>query len=64
MESLNADHLVSVLNQALDRDEELQRKSIQAPREILEIIARAADGDARRALNILEVASDMCQELS
>ena len=62
LESLNADHLVSVLNQALDRDEELQRKSIQAPREILEIIARAADGDARRALNILEVASDMCQE--
>lgn len=62
LESLNADHLVSVLNQALDRDEELQHKSIQAPREILEIIARAADGDARRALNILEVASDMCQE--
>lgn len=62
LESLNADHLVSVLNQALDRDEELQRKSIQAPHEILEIIARAADGDARRALNILEVASDMCQE--
>ncbi len=62
LKSLNADHLVSVLNQALDRDEELQHKSIQAPREILEIIARAADGDARRALNILEVASDMCQE--
>ena len=59
LESLNADHPVSVLSQALDRDDELQRKSIQAPREILGIIARAADGDARRALNILEVASDM-----
>jgi len=60
LESLNTDHLVTVLSQALTSDSELQQKSITAREDILQIIAKAADGDARRALNILEVASDVC----
>ena len=59
--SLTEEHLVKVLEQALDRDAELQAKSINAEESVLQVIAKAADGDARRALNILEVSSDMCQ---
>ena len=59
--SLTEEHLVKVLEQALDRDAELQAKSINAEESVLKVIAKAADGDARRALNILEVSSDMCQ---
>ena len=60
LELLNAEHLITVLKQALSSDAELLQKSIRAPADVLQIIARAADGDARRALNILEVVSDMC----
>ncbi len=59
LESLNIGQLVEVLKQAIGQDQELADKSVSAPDEVLTVIARAADGDARRALNILEVASDM-----
>ncbi len=59
LESLNVGQLVEVLKQAIGQDEELADKSVSAADEVLTVIARAADGDARRALNILEVASDM-----
>ena len=62
LDSLTDRQLVTVLRQALDVDEELRAKSVDADDEVLEVIARAADGDARRALNILEVASDMTRE--
>jgi putative ATPase len=59
LESLDVGQLVEVLQQAIGQDEELAGKSVFAADEVLTAIARAADGDARRALNILEVASDM-----
>jgi putative ATPase len=59
LESLDIGQLVEVLQQAIGQDEELADKSVSATDEVLTVIARAADGDARRALNILEVASDM-----
>lgn len=59
LESLDVGQLVEVLKQAIAQDEELADKSVSAADEVLTVIARAADGDARRALNILEVASDM-----
>ncbi|MBT3870063.1 MAG: replication-associated recombination protein A [Gammaproteobacteria bacterium] len=59
LESLDVGQLVEVLKQAIGQDEELADKSVSAADEVLTVIARAADGDARRALNILEVASDM-----
>ncbi|MBO6658802.1 MAG: replication-associated recombination protein A [Pseudomonadales bacterium] len=62
LESLTDSQLVEVLQQAIASDEELQRKEIKATPEVLTTIARGADGDARRALNILEVASDMAEE--
>ena len=59
LESLDVGQLVEVLKQAIGQDEELADKSVSAADDVLTVIARAADGDARRALNILEVASDM-----
>ena len=59
LESLDVGQLVEVLKQAIGQDKELADKSVSAADDVLTVIARAADGDARRALNILEVASDM-----
>jgi putative ATPase len=59
LKSLEIGQLVEVLKHAIWQDEELADKSVSAPDLVLTVIARAADGDARRALNILELASDM-----
>ena len=59
LKSLEIGQLVEVLKQAIGQDGELAEKSVSAADLVLTVIARAADGDARRALNILEVASDM-----
>ena len=59
LKSLEIGQLVEVLKQAIGQDEELADKSVSASDLVLTVIARAADGDARRALNILELASDM-----
>lgn len=47
------------LRRVLDRALETQAQSIVAEPSALELIARAADGDARRALNMLELAIDL-----
>ena len=60
--SLATDELMQVLTQALAQDKELQARGIRAADEVLLTICKAADGDARRALNILEVAADMADE--
>ncbi len=59
LESLQPAQLIHVLEQAMVEDEELRKKALSASHEVLLTIARAADGDARKALNILEVSSDM-----
>lgn len=59
LETLDPGQIVCVLKQAINQDRELNNKSIRVGDEVLSIMAKAADGDARRALNILEVASDM-----
>jgi putative ATPase len=48
-----------VLRRALERDEVLRERGLHAGEETLGRLARAADGDARRALNLLEVAADL-----
>jgi len=62
LESLEVDQLLQVLKQAINDDKELIGKGISANDDVLRVIAKAADGDARRALNILEVASDMTRD--
>jgi putative ATPase len=62
LQSLTEQQLVRVLQQALAEDAELKQKALSTEDGVLGIIAKAADGDARRALNILEVASDTAQD--
>ena len=55
--------LLKVLQQALnDSDSGLGSLSLSCSDEALELIILAADGDARRALNLLELAADLAPE--
>ncbi|TBW54758.1 replication-associated recombination protein A [Marinobacter halodurans] len=60
LKNLEADDLKALLRRALSSDEGLANR-LQVPEDLLDIIAAAADGDARRALNLLEVASDLAE---
>jgi putative ATPase len=61
LQALDRESLVEVLMQALsDDDRGLGRRQLQIETEQVELIAEAADGDARRALNLLEIAADLC----
>lgn len=58
LKSLQVDSLVSLLRRALtDVERGLGKMQIQAEDSVLELIARHSDGDARRALTSLDVAS-------
>ncbi|WP_300652136.1 replication-associated recombination protein A, partial [Pseudomonas sp.] len=63
LQSLEANVLVEVLERALkDEERGLGRLGLKVDREILEKLAMSADGDARRALNLLEVAADLADD--
>ena len=63
LRSLTDDDIVDVLQQALtDTVQGLGARQIQFEGNSLERLARAADGDARRALNLLEIASDLAEK--
>jgi putative ATPase len=60
LKRLGEDDLVNVLQQALqDSERGLASSSVGIDNTGLARIAQAADGDARRALNLLEIASDL-----
>ncbi len=60
LKALGVEDLVRVLQTALDDKERgLGQEPIRAQSEALDLIARAADGDARRALNMLELAAGL-----
>jgi putative ATPase len=62
LKALDEQDLVNVLEQALsDRDRGLAGLDVGIDRAQLERIARAADGDARRALTLLEIAFDLVE---
>jgi len=60
LRALSAENIRVVLERALARDGEPNRP-IHAEPAALELISRAADGDARRGLNLLEVALDLAR---
>ena len=62
LRSLTEEDLSTLLQRALETDEELQRRHISIADDILGKITRAADGDARSALNLLEIACDLARE--
>ena len=60
LKSISQDVLVTLLRSAIsDKERGLGELNVVADDEALSIIARAADGDARKALNLLEVSCDL-----
>jgi putative ATPase len=62
LRSLRVDDLVALLRRALeDRELGLGAREIEATDELLRALARTVEGDARRALNSLELACDLLE---
>jgi len=62
LKALSRDALVAILEQALaDRERGLGERAPAITHAQLEALADAADGDARRALNLLELAADLAE---
>ena len=62
LRALSVADLTQVLQQALtDAERGLGREGIRAAPEVLDLLAHAADGDARRALNMLELAAGLTE---
>jgi putative ATPase len=61
LRSLTADDIKQVLRRALEREFSASGETVTADEEAMATLARAADGDARRALNLLEVAADLAR---
>ncbi len=63
LKSLDSDQIKIVIQQALrDQQSGLGERQLQLDDEALDLLASAADGDARRALNLLEIANDLASE--
>ncbi len=60
LKSLGVEDLERILLTALnDQERGLGDRNLDMSQELLRLIAEAADGDARRALNLLEIATDL-----
>jgi putative ATPase len=59
LRSLTTDDIEQVLRRALAREYSSGDQVVTAQDDAIATLARAADGDARRALNLLEVAADL-----
>ncbi|MEZ5435883.1 MAG: replication-associated recombination protein A, partial [Pseudomonadales bacterium] len=62
LQSLTEDELQQVIVNALNHDEVLLARQIKIEDAALQVMARAAQGDARTALNLLEMASDIAEQ--
>jgi putative ATPase len=63
LKSLDKEQIKTVIQQALaDQQSGLGERQLQLDDEALDLLASAADGDARRALNLLEIANDLASE--
>lgn len=63
LQPLTEEELLQVLNHALkDEERGLGYLSFKFPDELKKILVRAADGDARQVLNLLEILSDLAHE--
>jgi putative ATPase len=61
LKSLTVDNLKMVIKAALKNDVQLKQLNIKIDETSLELLAQVSDGDARRALNFLEIASDLAE---
>lgn len=62
LKSLDTEALTGILRRALaDKERGLGNENIAVADDILQLLAAAADGDARRALNLLEISADLAE---
>jgi putative ATPase len=61
LRALTVDDIQQVLRRALEREFPAGAEAVKADDDAIATLARAADGDARRALNLLEVAADLAR---
>lgn len=65
LRSIETEDLKSLINRTInDKERGLGDKCIEVKPEALELICKAADGDARRSLNLLQIASDLCKVIA
>jgi putative ATPase len=65
LKRLTEEELLSILAAALkDEERGLGKLSLQFPAELQLLLVRAADGDARQVLNLLEIIADLAREES
>jgi putative ATPase len=62
LKSLAVDDIKGLINNALPNLCEVLNTTVTIDEQALDLLAKAADGDARRALNFLEIASDLTVE--
>lgn len=61
LKSLTVNDLKTVIKAALNNDAQLKKQNVKIDETSLELLSQVADGDARRALNFLEIASDLAE---
>ncbi len=63
LRALDSQALIGLIHRALrDRDRGMGSRAIEIDQQLIETLAMAADGDGRRALNLLEVAADLAHK--
>lgn len=63
LRALDIDDIKTVLNKAIGNDQRgLGTLNLNVEKDALEFLAKAADGDARRGLNWLEIAADLAEK--
>jgi len=62
LKSLEADDIRQLLKNALQDERGLLTDNISIEDELLDVLAGTADGDARRALNFLEIAAELAED--
>jgi putative ATPase len=61
LKALSVENLQAVIKKALSNDEQLKQSHYEIEDASLALLAQVADGDARRALNFLEIACDLAE---
>jgi len=61
LKSLTVEDLKTVIRNALSNDVQLKSLNVAIADDSLELLAQVADGDARRALNFLEISCDLAE---